>query len=465
MWRVCIEVFPKVGQFMRSPGVSKRFKVAILGASFETQNMGVGALAAGAITSVLHARPDAEIWLVDYCKEPTVREVLVGSRTISIPLMNIRFSKRVYLKNNIAVLLAITLFAKCIPSRNLRQRMLDHNPCLQLLSSADVVASLAGGDSFSDIYGLVRLIYVWLPQLLAILLNRRVILLPQTLGPYKSRIAKVMARSIICRAAHVYSRDFEGLRTCQQLLGAADRRLPNVSFCYDVGFVLDPIKPRPGQTVELKQSSQVPLVGLNVSGLLFMGGYTRKNMFGLRTSYKDLTLAIIDHLICDENAHVILIPHVFGSEAGSESDAVACQEIYDSLKDQYGSRLHIVREQQNQNEIKGTIGTCDFFIGARMHSCIAALSQCVPAVAIAYSDKFKGVLETICTEASVVDPRTMSAEEIILSINRSFRERKQLRERLQHKMPTVIAAVLNLFKANDIQVDQEPAPQFATFAS
>ena len=45
--------------------------------------------------------------------------------------------------------------------------------------------------------------------------------------------------------------------------------------------------------------------------------------------------------------------------------------------------------------MKYLIGQCDFFVGSRMHSCIAAVSQCVPAVSIAYSDKFIGVMATL----------------------------------------------------------------------
>jgi len=35
------------------------------------------------------------------------------------------------------------------------------------------------------------------------------------------------------------------------------------------------------------------------------------------------------------------------------------------------------------SETKFLIGHCDFFVGARMHACIAAVSQYVPAVTLA----------------------------------------------------------------------------------
>jgi len=421
-------------------------RVVILGASFETHNMGVGALAAGTITSVLHQDPEAQIWLFDYAKEPTVRMVRVCGRDVGIPLVNIRFSKRVYLPNNIALLIAMALVAKCIPSKKLCRRIVASNKYLELLSRADIIASLAGGDSFSDIYGMARLIYVSLPQILAVLLNKHMALLPQTIGPFKSRLAKAVARFIMARTAQIYSRDFEGIGTCRALLESTDIDAKKVSFCYDMGFVLDPVSTSSADiAAALDTPTNMPVVGLNVSGLLLMGGYTKKNMFGLGVSYRDLILRIIDYFIRQENANVLLVPHVFGSDMNSESDAIACEKIYTALTAQYGRRLRLLRGDFNQSEIKAVIGRCDFFIGARMHSCIAALSQSVPAVAVAYSDKFIGVLQTLGIERLVVDPRTMDEEAIVQAIALAYKDRDLIRQKLERKVPDVQETVLNLF--------------------
>ena len=46
-------------------------------------------------------------------------------------------------------------------------------------------------------------------------------------------------------------------------------------------------------------------------------------------------------------------------------------------------------------ELKGYISKCRFFIGARTHSIIAAYSNCVPALALGYSVKAKGIARDI----------------------------------------------------------------------
>ena len=43
----------------------------------------------------------------------------------------------------------------------------------------------------------------------------------------------------------------------------------------------------------------------------------------------------------------------------------------------------MIAHEYDQHAIKSIIGRCDFFIGSRMHACIAALSQKIPTAAVA----------------------------------------------------------------------------------
>jgi polysaccharide pyruvyl transferase WcaK-like protein len=61
-----------------------------------------------------------------------------------------------------------------------------------------------------------------------------------------------------------------------------------------------------------------------------------------------------------------------------------------------------------------------------MHACIAALSQGVPAIAVAYSRKFKGVFDSVGVGEVVVDARMMSAHAAIDKIMKTFDERAML---------------------------------------
>jgi polysaccharide pyruvyl transferase WcaK-like protein len=165
-------------------------------------------------------------------------------------------------------------------------------------------------------------------------------------------------------------------------------------------------------------------------------------MFDLKLDYSELIDSLVAHFIENKNANVLLVPHVFGDHG--ESDTVAAQLIYDRLKNRHGSHLFCVQGSYDQNEIKHIIGLCEFFVGSRMHACIAALSQGIPAVGVAYSDKFAGVFDSVGAGSMVADPRRLTLDETVVAIERAFEEREASRLHLRHIMPGIKARVLAL---------------------
>lgn len=423
---------------------SRPTRVLLLGASLDTNNMGVSVLAAGAVKCVLSAFPDAELSFFDYAKTPSTQTIRLEGRTVALPKINIRFSKKFYLPNNIALLLLLAILLRCIPIKGFRSWVLGRNSWLRHMAEADLVLSIAGGDSFSDIYGMRRLLYVSLPQVLALLMERKLVLMPQTIGPFKASSAKRLARFILKRAARVYGRDHASVDLARELSRDTSAKC---SFSYDMGFVVDAIPPADATETGLhvRAARTRPVVGLNVSGLLFGGGYTRDNMFGLCVDYPALIRNVIDFLVTRKNAQVLLVPHVFAS---IESDSQACEQILASLKPSYGEMLTMASGKYDQSELKYIIGQCDFFIGARMHACIAALSQGVPAVSIAYSDKFIGVMKQIGVESSVADARSLDEAAIVAVVDDCFQRRKEIRSLLLETMQHVKTSVIGLLADN-----------------
>jgi colanic acid/amylovoran biosynthesis protein len=434
-----------------------QMRISVLGATFETENMGVGALAAGTINCILSEYPSATITLLDYAKKASAYTLKVAGKNATIPLVNMRFSKRFYLPNNIAWLLLVAVVLKLVPSRRLREWVIARNVCLRHIKEATIVASMAGGDSFSDIYGLERLLYVALPQVLVLLLEKPLLLLPQTIGPFRARLSRMIARYVLRHAFRVFTRDYRSIKEVEVVLG--HRPDPErFKFCYDVGFVLDPIAPARQNVVglDLERPQRSTLVGLNISGLLFMGGYTRNNAFGLRADYQALIYNLIDFLIAKKGASVLLVPHVFGTRLDSESDSQVCEQVFAALEGKYKGRIGLVRGMYNQSEIKHIIGMCDFFIGSRMHACIAAVSQTIPAVSIAYSDKFLGVMETVGVGSLVADARKLDTEEILNLIGESYDSRALSRFHLETKMAEIKESVLNLFSGAPVTAADTP---------
>jgi colanic acid/amylovoran biosynthesis protein len=428
-------------------------RIGVLGATFETPNMGVGALAAGAVQCLLRRYPGSSIFFLDYGREATIRTVRIDKRTVQVSLVNMRFSKKFYLSNNIVVLLLLAIVLRIAPSTAMRRWLISKNKYLREICQADLFTSVAGGDSFSDIYGVSRFLYVSLPQILVLLLEKRLILLPQTYGPFHRRSMKLIARYIVAGSEQAYCRDYHSL---DRLMGESGNNAEQSqrSFCYDMAFGINAIAPLNLSVTGLSLKAGVyrTLIGINISGLLFMGGYTRKNAFALRSDYRQLMHDLIEYLNRRTNAAVLLIPHVFGAEPGSESDVLACAQVFEKLRDKYPDRLGLLCGSYDQNEIKYVIGLCDFFVGSRMHACIAAISQLIPAVAIAYSDKFLGVIETIGVSSLSADARKLDHDEVLIAVDRAFHNRGTLARELQRKMPIIRETVGQLLS----QVEARP---------
>lgn len=415
----------------------RKVTVCVLGAALNTGNMGVSALASGTVTAATRCFPGGRVFLLDYGREPESYMVQTPDGPAQVDLVNIRFSKKFWLRNNIARLLLTAMLARLIP-RAWRVKLLAKNPSLKAILEADIVASLAGGDSFSDIYGMGRLLYVALPQVLVLQLGKPLVMLPQTLGPFKGRMARALAGYLMRRSQVVYSRDQASLSEARPLMNGQATKL---RFSHDMAFVMQAVSPAVNPLPPRRADR--PLVGINVSGLLLMGGYTRNNMFGLKSDYDNLLREIVRRLIKEHGVDVVLVPHVFGDDA--ESDTQACAKLHRELAIDFPGRIHVVNGRFNQHEIKYVIGQCDFFMGARMHACIAALSQCVPAVCMAYSRKFAGVMTSIGCAELVVDLCRQEQAEVVGRIELLFQERDRVRAALQEQIPAARTNVLALF--------------------
>jgi colanic acid/amylovoran biosynthesis protein len=412
-------------------------RVLLLGAGFDTGNLGVDALACGALTVIGHSHPGAKVDLLDYGREPALSRAVIGGREREIDLVNLRFSWKILLPNSVVALLVLALVAR-LGGPRWRAWIVSRNRWLAAVAGADAALAVSGGDSFSDIYGMGRLWYVCLPQLLVLAVGVPLTLLPQTIGPFRRATARSLARFILRRAARVNARDVAGVDDARRLIGSDGQA--SVAFCPDLAFVLDARPPAHAQATARGPARQ--LVGLNVSGLLAMGGYGGGNMFGLGADYRALTDRLVAWFIDDGDADVLLVPHVRGG--GAESDVGASEAVLQRLGPRFGDRLRVARGDYTASEAKSVIGGCDFFVGARMHACIAALSQGVPAVGLAYSDKFAGVFASVGAADAIADQRRLSLDETLALVARRFGARAADGHALSERLPGVRAQVLAL---------------------
>ncbi len=426
-------------------------KILVLGASFDTGNMGMSALAEGTLLCLFARWHSAEVYLQSAVPHPPLKLTIHGQpRTIHFLEL---WSGRNWLKSqNLVQLNQLIRLSQQFPWLSTLFKRL--NPTFKLLTELDLIADVTGGDSFSDIYGLPRLAQSVAFKRVLWQFCSRFIMLPQTYGPFKAVEAQQLAAEVLSHANPIFTRDQAGLTTIRTIL---TEHIPakHIEFIPDVGLLLEPQKPAVAavlvQTLQQLKSQNKIIIGLNISGLLYNAEYSYEGSqasaeqhFGLHSNYREMMLQVAQYFLQQPNTILVLTPHVFVEKGQRESDPEASAHFYQTLSAQYEHRVLLLDAPVNHREVKYIIGLSDFFMGARMHACVAALSQGIATVGMAYSGKFKGVFESVGMTEQVADLRHLSSTQLLELVEQQFQNRAALRAILHQAIPLAKQRLLHL---------------------
>lgn len=275
----------------------------------------------------------------------------------------------------------------------------------------DYVFDLGEGDSYTDLYGKKRFRLLNDSKVFYRWIGKRQMLLPQTVGPFMNVKIRDKAFNTLRRVHSICLRDRMSYEFVREHLPDS-----HVEESVDMAFLLPahPISEPPTTKKSLK-------IGINISALLWGGGYTGNNQFQLGVDYRKLMMEMIEYFGCIPETSVCLVGHVFDSNRGIEND----QTVNESLKKKYPF-LGVAPAFRDPVEAKTHIGGYDFFIGARMHACIAAFSSGVPVFPVAYSRKFNGLFVHTLQYDHVGDCVSQSHETIMKAMKSAFVEREKI---------------------------------------
>jgi polysaccharide pyruvyl transferase WcaK-like protein len=419
-------------------------RILIMGTPVAPGNRGVMALGASLVDLLTTGQPDikAEFLQVHKPAADVLIRTAEGARKVRV--ITCRMSPRSPLRDHLIWILMNSLVYRTIPIPKLRDFISLHSPWIKAVREADLVGDIRGGDSFSDIYGMKRFVLAFLPILTVILIRRNIVCFPQTYGPYSNRVSRAIARWILRRSSVIIARDTRSQAVAQVLVGSERKVLlsPDVAFALQAVDVPNPVLNEDSQANPFYPPSTI---GINVNGLLYHGGYTGKNEFELKLDYPTFIHELILRLLERTQADVLLVSHTYAVVGDVESDNAACTSARESLPESLRKRVRLVAAEYDAHELKGIIGTLDFFIGSRMHACIAALSQGVPCVGVAYSMKFAGVFESVGMGEWVVDARKSEVADAINQVLQLYCLRDHVREDLAINVESAVKTLTGIF--------------------
>lgn len=300
-------------------------RILVAWADDASPNLGVRALGRGSIDLLTSIYPGAEIEMMNY-----------GSRPPAVPWA---------------------------PKSLVKERVLGRTGMMRWLSGFDVFWDTRSGDSFADIYGLTRHTTMSLIHEFAVQAGARAIMAPQTIGPFRTRRGRTLARRTLARSEFVFSRDPASTASAAELGHPVDATTTDMVFAIN-----QPADPIAGDVV------------MNVSGLLWQA-----NPHVDASEYRAAVVSTIEGLLGD-GRQITLLPHVLeGTEADNDLPAVR------SMADHFGDAV-TVTVPDGLTHVRRVVAGANLVIGARMHACLNALSTGTPAIAMAYSRKFRPLL-------------------------------------------------------------------------
>ena len=285
-------------------------------------------------------------------------------------------------------------------------RVLLHEKFLNAYLKADLIIDLSG-DSFADTR--FSSIINCLGLFPGILLRKPIVLFSQSIGPFKW-ISYPFVKFCFNNVRLITAR---GMMTKTYL--DALKINPQIRLVSDCAFMLHGASRNLVEKIGVQEGiTMVPngYIGVSVSALF---ARTKRD-------YVAIMVKMIEYLLQELNSSVLLISHSF---LPTEDDRIVARKIYDGVEN--NEHLFIVKREYSAEALKGVIGLCSVFIGSRMHAAIGALSSGIPTLVIADSHKYYEVMEGVGQEQFICDLHSLSLQELVMKINKLWKNRDLIR--------------------------------------
>jgi colanic acid/amylovoran biosynthesis protein len=300
---------------------------------------------------------------------------------------------------------------------NFVNKLLDTEEIDQFLKSVIVID--ISGDSISEVTGFRGTVYHFLHIWLALTLNKPTVVYAQSVGPFK--LTKSLAKFLLNKVDLITLRGKNSYDYLQKI----GINKPPVYLTADLAFLMAPAsEERIDKIFSDYRIEGDTFVGVSVSDWI-------SKYHGYRSEFVKLMANVVDYVVEELNTIVIFIPHVTGPKKEFD-DRIIAADIYKIVNNK--NKIKLIQDDYTPQEMKGIIGRCNLFIGARMHACIAALSMCVPTINISYHHKSNEIMAMFGLERNVLSAQEINYELLISKINETWTHREEIKEILLSKI-------------------------------
>jgi polysaccharide pyruvyl transferase WcaK-like protein len=300
----------------------------------------------------------------------------------------------------------------------------EYQPIKKYLNSTDIVLSV-GGDNYTMDYEY--------PDHFLNLNNfikkskKKLVIWGASIGPFPDdKELKIIINNLkqVDLITVRESLSFEYLKK----IGVSD----NVRLVSDPAFIL----PLDSQVYGDTHLTNKKLLGFNISQQIAQNRKSSKNGNTLEECIDFLKI-----IIKETDLDILLVPHVINFR-NSNNDHEFMKEILRKLS--LSGRISLISPKNDAMQIKFIISKCKYFIGARTHSTIAALSSGVPTLSISYSTKAVGInMDIFGSDSYVIDSKNFNAENLKKKFLNIINNEETIRDILAASIPKMQALAWN----------------------
>lgn len=273
--------------------------------------------------------------------------------------------------------------------------------CCRAMLDSHVVVDVAG-ISFADGRGLPILVYNTLMTGLSLLLGVPTVKAAQAVGPFGTRLNRVLARIVLSNVATVCAR---GARTREHLDALG---IDNVVDVADLAFSLEESVTVPAEVEKL-----LPDAGEQF--LVVMPSAVVKSIHERAGgNYVEAMAEMVGLLRAATGMPVVIAPHSYrsGHKEGRMNDGPVCRDVVARCRDESVIGLDF---DLTAGELRHVIARARVLVTSRFHAMISGLSTATPTVVVGWSHKYKEVLDDFglarfgCDSTALDDPESVVA--------------------------------------------------------
>jgi polysaccharide pyruvyl transferase WcaK-like protein len=260
--------------------------------------------------------------------------------------------------------------------------------------------------------------------LVARMFGKRVVMFPNSVGPFKTMIGRFLSRLALSNCHTVIIRDSVSYGIVKSL-NVSSRKLltSDMALLYET------------ETGPIPEKTNRPSIGV-CTGVYSHSISMQEIERYVREHAKALDAAVEKH-----GFGVVFLPHYI---SGFEYDDMAISKlVVENMKHKDHCRII---NADSLEEFKRSISQMGIVVSSKMHPAVLAMSSYVPCISVAYDHKQTAFFKDLGLLDFTIPLHKVSSSELLRKIDRTWSERKRLTDLLRVRIPELQANIKKAVK-------------------